>query len=103
MFVVLWEFEVKPGCEEGFESIYSPSGDWAELFRHDSNYRETLLLRDPFRPRFYITVDFWNSQSSYHRFRQSHTDDYTRLDLACEVLTLQERHLGSFLQTDETL
>jgi hypothetical protein len=32
MFVVLWEFEVKPGCEERFETVYGPGGDWLPFF-----------------------------------------------------------------------
>jgi hypothetical protein len=33
MFVILWEFEVKPGCEQCFESAYGPEGAWSQLFR----------------------------------------------------------------------
>jgi len=39
MFLALWEYEVKSGCEERFESAYGPGGDWARLFGSDSNYR----------------------------------------------------------------
>jgi len=28
MFVILWEFEVKPGSEAGFEKVYGPTGEW---------------------------------------------------------------------------
>ncbi len=28
MFVALWEYEVKPGCEERFENAYGPGGEW---------------------------------------------------------------------------
>jgi hypothetical protein len=38
MFLVLWEFEVKPGCEERFERVYGAGGDWDSLFRRDSNH-----------------------------------------------------------------
>ncbi len=58
MFVALWEFEVKPGCEKRFEKACGPAGDWARLFRRGSNYRETRLLRDPTRPEMYLTLDF---------------------------------------------
>lgn len=33
MFLALWEYEVKPGCEERFEKVYGPEGNWAQLFR----------------------------------------------------------------------
>jgi hypothetical protein len=32
MFLVLWEFEVKPECEERFERVYGTSGDWDSCF-----------------------------------------------------------------------
>ncbi len=35
MFVILWEFEVKPGGEQSFESAYGPGGAWIQLFRRD--------------------------------------------------------------------
>jgi hypothetical protein len=37
MFLVLWEFEVKPECEERFERVYGTGGDWDSLFRRDSH------------------------------------------------------------------
>ena len=41
MFLALWEYEVKPGCQERFQKAYGQQGDWAKLFRNDPNYRET--------------------------------------------------------------
>ena len=100
MFLVLWEFDVKPGCDERFESVYGPSGDgkgWgAQLFRRDSAYQRTLLLRDPFRERTYVTCDFWESKKAYQAFRQNNSDEYLVLDKLCEGLTLVERKLGDF-------
>jgi hypothetical protein len=48
MFVALWEYEVKPGCEKRFEKAYGPYGGWARLFQSDSRYREMRLVRDTF-------------------------------------------------------
>jgi heme-degrading monooxygenase HmoA len=94
MFVALWEFEVKPGCEERFERVYGPGGDWAKLFRSDSNYQETRLLRDATRAAIYLTMDFWNSRQAYERFMESHAAEYKELDAANESLTLGERKIG---------
>jgi hypothetical protein len=41
MFVTLWEFEVKPGCEKRFQKVYSPQRDWVKLFRNDTTYQQT--------------------------------------------------------------
>jgi heme-degrading monooxygenase HmoA len=96
MFVVLWEFEVKPGCEERFERVYGADGDWARLFRSDANYQGTRLLRDASRDGIYMTLDCWRSREAYERFRDTAAERYAALDAACEGLTASERHLGSF-------
>jgi heme-degrading monooxygenase HmoA len=94
MFVALWEYEVKPGGEERFEKAYGPDGDWVRLFRNDSNYRETRLLRDPFRPAIYLTLDFWNSRAAYEQFMAAHKNEYRTLDAAAEELASNERRIG---------
>ncbi len=96
MFVALWEYEVKPGCEERFEKVYGPEGDWAKLFRRDSNYQETRLLRDVARPTIYLTLDFWSSRQAYERFMETHAAEYKALDAEGEKLTLGERRIGCF-------
>jgi heme-degrading monooxygenase HmoA len=94
MFVALWEYEVKPGSEERFENAYGPDGDWVKLFRSDANYRETRLLRDPFRAAIYLTLDFWNSREAYEQFIAAHKAEYKALDAAGEELTSKERRIG---------
>lgn len=96
MFLALWEFDVKPGCDQRFESVYGPDGHWAQLFRRDPAYQQTLLLRDPFRLRTYVTCDFWESQKAYAMFQQNNSDAYFALDKSCEELTLAERKIGAF-------
>jgi antibiotic biosynthesis monooxygenase len=96
MFLVLWEYEVKPGCEERFEKLYGPAGDWAQLFRSDSHYQEIRLLRDPFRSSAYLTLDFWTSSQSYEQFMATHTAEYQAIDSAGEILTVKERRAGAY-------
>jgi hypothetical protein len=96
MFLVLWEFDVKPGLESRFEKVHGPDGDWAQFFRGDPHYRETRLLRGALRPRADLTLDFWDSRDAYAHFRQQNREAYLVLDHACEAMTLSEKHLGSF-------
>jgi len=98
MFVVLWEFDVKPGSVERFESVYGPSGDWARLFQSDPACLRTHLLRDPFRERIYVTCDFWANRKAYGLFRERHADQYRALDQRCAELTVAEREVGAFEQ-----
>ncbi len=96
MFVALWEYEVKPSCEERFEKVYGPEGGWAKLFRSDGNYLETRLLRDVARPAIYLTLDFWSSQQAYEGFLERHAAEYKALDAEGERLTSGERRIGWF-------
>jgi len=66
------------------------------LFRRDSAYQRTLLLRDPFRDSTYVTCDFWESKEAYEAFRTNNSAEYLALDKRFEELTLAERKLGDF-------
>jgi hypothetical protein len=96
MFLVLWEFEVKPGREQRFQQVYGPGGDWDSLFRTDANHAETRLFRDTTRISVYLTADYWLSRKSYEEFLVLRRSEYNALDAATEDLTLSERHIGSF-------
>ena len=100
MFVILWEFEVKPGSEPAFERVYGPQGDWVRLFRSTPHFQMTRLLQDTSRPGIYCTMDFWDSELAYDDFKNTHREAYQALDQATEGLTLRQRHLGSFLQSE---
>ncbi len=96
MFVALWEYEVKPGGEERFENAYGPEGEWVRLFRNDSRYKETRLVRDTLRRGVYLTMDFWESRQTYEEFIKRHRMEYEAIDEICEDMTLRERKLGWF-------
>jgi hypothetical protein len=98
MFVVLWEYEVKSGCEESFQSAYGSLGDWVRLFQRDPHYRETRLLKDLSRPHFYFTLDYWDSEISLDQFKAANREAYAAIDRATEALTLSERRLTTFIQ-----
>ena len=95
MFLTLWEFEVKSGCEELFEQAYGPEGRWVGLFRRDARYRGTRLLRDLGRERVYVTMDSWESRQAYEEFRRQRAAEYAEVDKKCDRLTVGERLLAS--------
>ena len=95
MFVILWEFEVKPGNEERFERVYGAEGTWAQLFQQDGHYRGTTLLRDISRSLHFFTLDFWDSESAYRAFLARHHAAYQELDHISADLTVRERQVLS--------
>ena len=96
MFVILWHFEVKPGNQAAFEKAYGSDGDWVQLFRRDSHFRGTQLLRDSSRTGCYFTVDCWDSRIAYDTFLAVHQRAYHELDASLQGLTCNERHVLSF-------
>src|SRR5207249_2501898 len=79
-FVALWEVEVKPRCQERFQKVYGPGGDWAKLLQSDSNDQVTELWHDPEHPAICLTLDFWTSRPAYENFMASLAAEYVRLD-----------------------
>lgn len=96
MYVVIWEFEVKPEHRAEFERHYSGSGSWAQLFRKDPAYQHTQLLRDGRSPLRFLTVDTWQSEAAYRAFKEREHAEYQRLDAAFEAFTQSERLIGTF-------
>ena len=94
--VIVWEFEIVPGCEQEFERHYGPEGTWVELFRRDSAFQGTSLLRDREKPARYITIDRWDDLESYEAFRVQYAKEYQQVDLEMERLTQAEKRLGLF-------
>jgi hypothetical protein len=66
------------------------------LFSSDENYRETRLMRDPFRPAIYVTLDFWDSRNAYEKFMATRKQEYKEADAVGEELTSNERCVGWF-------
>lgn len=98
MFVVLWEFEVKPGNEDRFERVYGPGGDWDSLFRRNPHHAATALWRDMSRPGIYLTADYWHSRAAYESFLTAQETAYKLLDAATQDLTTRERKIGAYEQ-----
>ncbi len=96
MLHILWEYRVREEHRADFERHYGGNGTWAELFRRDPGYRGTTLLRDPRDGSRYLTIDAWDSASSFQRFKDTFTAEYAAVDKQMEALTESERHLGAF-------
>ncbi len=95
-FVVIWEFQVRPGVEERFQRACGAEGVWAQFFRKDEAYIGTELIRDLKAERSYMTLDFWKSQEAYEAFRAQHAAEYKAIDAECEDMTESEREVGRY-------
>lgn len=90
MYIIIWEYQVKPEHTTEFEEGYSSSGAWAQLFQKSKGFLKTELLRDEKHPGRYLTIDEWISPQEYEHFLSHWGHAYAALDAHCEHLTEQE-------------
>lgn len=95
-YVIAWEYQVKPGAEEKFLAGYKADGDWVTLFRRAEGFIRTELARSEYDPRKFVTVDVWDSKSSFEKFAKQYATEYDALDAQFKDLTLHEHKVGSF-------
>ena len=96
MLLVIWEYQVRPGMEAGFERLYGADGDWVALFREHEGFVDTELLRGD-RPGVYLSIDRWRSETHYDAFLASAHERYARIDALGDAFTLDERRIGRYL------
>ena len=96
MYVVIWEFKVRPECQSDFIDLCGHSGEWTQWFRKSPEYIGTDLLRSNEDVNLFLTVDKWNSKTAYDQFYNSDRDTFNRLDQKGETYTLEEKLIGAY-------
>ncbi|HUS18305.1 MAG TPA: antibiotic biosynthesis monooxygenase [Terriglobales bacterium] len=96
MFVVIWQFRVKPQHISDFERNYGANGAWAQLFRTDPAYHRTVLQRDLKDHSRYVTTDIWKDEASYRAFQERSRRQYQELDSVFVAFTESETLIGYF-------
>jgi heme-degrading monooxygenase HmoA len=99
MYVIVWEFVVRPEKIDEFVAAYKSDGVWADLFAKADGYIGTELLRstDSDQAATFVTIDRWKTAEDFARFQEHFGNEYRRLDTQLEGLTLRERKLGTFI------
>jgi heme-degrading monooxygenase HmoA len=93
---VVWEYEVKPGCDQQFVAAYGPEGAWAQLFRKSTEFLGVELTRSVGHPARYFTFDMWVSKAAFEVFCEQNSAAYVALDQKLSGLTEWERRVGAF-------
>jgi heme-degrading monooxygenase HmoA len=98
MYVLLWEFKVRPEKVDAFLAAYCSNGAWTRLFRRAEGYLGTELLSslDTDNGPSFVTIDRWRAKDDFVRFQQEFGSEYRALDTELEGLTFSERKLGAF-------
>lgn len=96
MFIILWKFRPRPGCEAAFEAAYGAAGEWAQLFQRTRGYAGTEVWKPRGEQPYYMVSDRWESEADYWRFRQENHSAYTQLNARLEDLVAEEALLGLY-------
>jgi heme-degrading monooxygenase HmoA len=109
MYIIIWEFIVRPEKVDAFVAAYKSDGAWAQLFAQADGYIGTELLLATERDqgaterdqgRTYVTIDRWQHAEDFARFQEQFGHEYKALDTELEGLTVSERKLGTFISED---
>lgn len=96
MVQFVWEFTARAGRVKDFERHYTSDGPWAQLFRKNEGYHGTQLLRDAETECHYLTIDRWDSLSSYVAMHERFAKEYEELDRIGQQFTESEGRIGVF-------
>ena len=95
-YMYAWEYRVAEQHLAEFLGTYGAQGAWVALFRDAPGYRRTELHRDRRDPARFVTLDYWDSETAWRRFREERARELEELDARCDRLTLEEREIGRF-------
>jgi heme-degrading monooxygenase HmoA len=95
VYVVMWEFEVRQGCEAAFLEAYASDGVWARLFRKSPEFLGAELVKSVKHPMRFFTLDAWTSRKAFESFRIEYSESCETLDVKLAGLTEWERRIGA--------
>ena len=95
-YMYIWEYVVTPNRIPDFQRVYGSDGDWVRLFRSAPGYLRTELYHDCRNTNRFLTIDHWESPSSWESFRSRCATEFEQLDARCAELTQQETEIGRF-------
>jgi hypothetical protein len=100
MIAIMWQFDVKAGCEKAFEEMYGADGGWTLLNRPTRSYLGTSFLRDQARPSRYMVIEYWSEMVVYEQHRAYRSDVIASLEEQRERLIDSMEPLGVFTALD---
>lgn len=100
MIAVVWQFDVKKGCEKEFQTLYGAGGDWAALNRRTRSYLGSSFLHDQNRPTRYVLIEYWSEMLVYEQHRKSRSAIIDAIETRRAELVDTMEPLGIFAALD---
>src|SRR6476661_3133412 len=96
MLAIMWQFDVKEGCEAEFEQFYGASGEWTAVNRHSRSYLGSSFLRNQNAASRYIVIEYWSEMLVYEQHRGYRSDTISSLEERRTALVEAVEPLGIF-------
>jgi hypothetical protein len=100
MIAIVWQLEVKAGCEADFERFYGADGEWTAANRRSRSYLGTSFLRDQNEKSKYLLIEYWSEMLVYEQQKGHRRDEFEKLDSLRNDLVQSVEPLGVFTALD---
>lgn len=100
MIALVWQFDVKTGRNDEFESLYGADGPWTALSRRSRSYLGSSFLRDLALSNRYLVVEYWSEMVVYEKHHADFQDETDQLERQRDALVEQATPLGLFNALD---
>jgi hypothetical protein len=98
MVTIIWEYHIEPTMQPAFEQYYHANGTWAQCFQRHPDFIETRLIQDSTNKYRYLTIDYWQNETSFVRFYRQYQAEYDAIDAICSAFTINETRIGIFVE-----
>jgi len=96
MIAIMWQFDVKQGCEAEFEQLHGGDGEWTIMNRQTRSYLGSSFLRDQNRTSRYVVIEYWSEMLVYEEYRAYRSDAISSLERRRTMLVEAVEPLGIF-------
>jgi quinol monooxygenase YgiN len=100
MIAVVWQFDVRPGCEKQFETLYGADGEWTLLNRQSRSYLGSSFLRDQSQSSRFLLIEYWSEMLVYEQHRSSRLAAIQALEQQRAELVDRMEALGIYTALD---
>ena len=100
MIAIMWQFEVKNGCETDFEQLYGVDGEWTAINRRTRSYLGSSFLRDQNSSSRYIVIEYWSEMLVHEQHRTFRSAALASLEERSATLVDSVEPLGIFTALD---
>jgi quinol monooxygenase YgiN len=96
MIAIMWQFDVKHGCEDEFEQLYGADGEWTAMNRLSRSYLGSSFLRDQNRSSRYLLIEYWSEMLVYEQHKAFKSDAVNSFEERSRALVDSVEPLGIF-------